>query len=62
MALGQSAATILSGPHAALYVYDPAPTLCASKAPLLAIFGELDSSEGVKANVSAIRRGAGITP
>ena len=38
------------------YVYDPAPTLRASKAPLLAIFGELDTPEGVKANVSAIRQ------
>ena len=33
------------------YAYDPAPTLRASKAPLLAIFGELDTPEGVKANV-----------
>src|SRR5215207_5198485 len=38
------------------YLYDPAPTLRASNAPLLAIFGELDSPEGVKANVSAIRQ------
>src|SRR5687768_7422230 len=38
------------------YVYDPAPTLRASPAPLLAIFGELDSPEGVKANVRAIRQ------
>jgi pimeloyl-ACP methyl ester carboxylesterase len=38
------------------YLYDPAPTLRASKAPLLAIFGELDSPEGVKANVRAIRQ------
>jgi hypothetical protein len=30
------------------YVYDPAPTLRASKAPLLTIFGELDTPEGVK--------------
>src|SRR5678816_1937673 len=36
------------------YAYDPAPTLRASKAPLLVIFGELDTPEGVKANVSAI--------
>ena len=36
------------------YVYDPGPTLRASKAPLLAIFGELDTPEGVKANVRAI--------
>jgi pimeloyl-ACP methyl ester carboxylesterase len=38
------------------YVYDPAPALRASKAPLLAIFGELDTPEGVKANVRAIRQ------
>jgi hypothetical protein len=38
------------------YVYDPAPTLRDSKAPLLAIFGELDTPEGVKANVRAIRQ------
>jgi uncharacterized protein len=38
------------------YFYDPAPTLSASKAPLLAIFGELDTPEGVKANVRAIRQ------
>jgi pimeloyl-ACP methyl ester carboxylesterase len=38
------------------YLYDPGPTLRASKAPLLAIFGELDSPEGVKANVRAIRQ------
>jgi pimeloyl-ACP methyl ester carboxylesterase len=38
------------------YFYDPAPALRASKAPLLAIFGELDTPEGVKANVSAIRQ------
>ncbi|HEU4511365.1 MAG TPA: alpha/beta fold hydrolase [Pyrinomonadaceae bacterium] len=38
------------------YYYDPAPTLRASKAPLLVIFGELDTPEGVKANVSAIRQ------
>jgi pimeloyl-ACP methyl ester carboxylesterase len=38
------------------YVYDPAPTLRASKAPLLAIFGELDTPEAVKANVRAIRK------
>lgn len=38
------------------YFYDPAPALRASKAPLLAIFGELDSPEGVKANVSAIKQ------
>ena len=37
------------------YAYDPGPTLRASKAPLLAIFGELDTPEGVKANVRAIR-------
>lgn len=38
------------------YVYDPAPTLRASPAPLLAIFGELDSPEGVKAQVNAIKQ------
>jgi len=38
------------------YAYDPAPTLRASKAPLLAIFGELDTPEGVKANVNAIKQ------
>jgi pimeloyl-ACP methyl ester carboxylesterase len=38
------------------YAYDPAPTLRASRAPLLVIFGELDTPEGVKANVSAIRQ------
>ena len=38
------------------YVYDPAPTLRASKAPLLAIFGELDTPEGVKAQVRAIEQ------
>jgi hypothetical protein len=38
------------------YAYDPAPTLRASRAPLLAIFGELDTPEGVKANVSAIKQ------
>ena len=38
------------------YFYEPAPTLRASKAPLLAIFGELDTPEGVKAQVSAIRQ------
>jgi len=38
------------------YFYDPAPTLRTSKAPLLAIFGELDTPEGVKANVRAIEQ------
>lgn len=38
------------------YTYDPAPTLRASRAPLLAIFGELDTPEGVKANVRAIEQ------
>ena len=38
------------------YFYDPAPTLRASPAPLLAIFGELDTPEGVKASVTAIRQ------
>ena len=43
-------------PRRRFYVYDPAPTLSASPAPLLAIFGELDSPEGVKANVRAIKQ------
>ena len=38
------------------YVYDPAPALRASKAPLLALFGELDTPEGVKKNVSVIKQ------
>jgi len=38
------------------YVYDPLPTLQTMNAPLLAIFGELDTPEGVKANVRAIRQ------
>jgi uncharacterized protein len=38
------------------YFYDPAPTLQTMKAPLLAIFGELDTPEGVKANVRAIKQ------
>jgi pimeloyl-ACP methyl ester carboxylesterase len=38
------------------YVYDPAPALRASRAPLLAIFGELDGPESVKANVRAIKQ------
>jgi pimeloyl-ACP methyl ester carboxylesterase len=38
------------------YFYDPAPTLRASKAPLLAIFGELDTPKGVEAEVRAIRQ------
>jgi pimeloyl-ACP methyl ester carboxylesterase len=38
------------------YFYDPAPTLRASKAALLAIFGELDTPEGVKAQVRAIKQ------
>jgi len=38
------------------YFYDPAPTLRASKAPLLAIFGELDTPKGVEANVRAIKQ------
>jgi hypothetical protein len=49
------------------YVYDPLPTLQTMNAPLLAIFDELDTPEGVKANVRAIRQildqaGRGITP
>lgn len=38
------------------YVYDPLPTLQTMNAPLLAIFGELDTPEGVKAEVRAIRQ------
>jgi pimeloyl-ACP methyl ester carboxylesterase len=38
------------------YLYDPARTLCLSRAPLLAIFGELDTPEGVKAQVRAIKQ------
>lgn len=38
------------------YFYDPLPTLQTMKAPLLAIFGSLDTPEGVKANVSAIKQ------
>jgi pimeloyl-ACP methyl ester carboxylesterase len=38
------------------YFYDPAPTLRSMKAPLLAIFGELDTPEGVKAEVRAIKQ------
>ena len=47
---------VLKFVQAALQSGDPAPTLRASKAPLLVIFGELDTPEGVKANVSAIRQ------
>ncbi|HEY0723449.1 MAG TPA: hypothetical protein VGD41_05610, partial [Pyrinomonadaceae bacterium] len=38
------------------YYYDPAPTLRSSKAPLLTLFGELDTPEGVKAQVTAIKQ------
>jgi hypothetical protein len=38
------------------YVYDPLPTLQTMNAPLLAIFGSLDTPEGVKANVRAIKQ------
>jgi hypothetical protein len=38
------------------YLYDPAPTLRSMNAPLLAVFGELDTPEGVKANVRAIEQ------
>lgn len=41
------------------YLYDPLltlQTLLTLKCPLLAIFGELDTPEGVKANVRAIRQ------
>src|SRR5206468_5605021 len=57
MFAGRRNAMILSGlTCGAFYVYDPAPALRASKAPLLAIFGELDTPEAVKANVRAIRQ------
>jgi len=36
------------------YFYDPLPTLRRLRAPLLAIFGELDTPDGVKANVAAM--------
>jgi pimeloyl-ACP methyl ester carboxylesterase len=59
------AGTDLSGPATAddaywantrrFYFYDPAPTLRALRAPLLALFGELDSPEGVTSNVAAMR-------
>jgi uncharacterized protein len=38
------------------YFYEPAPVLQRLRAPLLAIFGELDSPDGVKANVVGIAR------
>jgi uncharacterized protein len=38
------------------YFYDPAPTLQALKCPLLAIFGELDTPNGVKRNVAALEK------
>jgi len=38
------------------YFYDPSKTLRSLNAPLLAIFGELDTPAGVKANVRAIRQ------
>ena len=38
------------------YLYDPSPTLQTLNAPLLAVFGELDTSEDVKANVRAIKQ------
>ena len=38
------------------YFYDPSPTLRSMDAPLLAIFGELDTPEGVKAEVRAIEQ------
>src|SRR5687768_10246656 len=47
--------TILSGLMRRFYVYDPA-NVAASKAPLLAIFGALDTPEGVKANVREIKQ------
>ena len=46
------------------YVYDPAPTLRASKAPLLAIFGELDTPEGCQSECACDQAnpGSGGTP
>jgi len=41
------------------YFYDPAPTLHRLRAPMLAILGELDSPEGVEANVAGIRAALG---
>jgi pimeloyl-ACP methyl ester carboxylesterase len=38
------------------YFYDPAQTLRALKCPLLAIFGELDTPKGVKANFAALEK------
>jgi len=56
--------TDLSGPASAVdpfwsntkpfYFYDPIPTLQRLRAPMLAIFGEFDTPEGVKANVAGI--------
>ncbi|HSE37430.1 MAG TPA: alpha/beta hydrolase, partial [Blastocatellia bacterium] len=37
------------------YGYDPSPTLRNLNAPLLAVFGELDTPKGVEANVRAIK-------
>jgi len=58
------AGTDLSGPNSPddaywketrpFYFYEPAPTLQRLRVPLLAIFGELDSPDGVKANVVGI--------
>jgi pimeloyl-ACP methyl ester carboxylesterase len=38
------------------YFYDPLPILRSMKAPLLAIFGELDTPKGVEAEVRAIKQ------
>lgn len=38
------------------YFYDPAPTLRDLKCPILAVFGGLDTPNGVKANVSAMNK------
>ena len=38
------------------YFYDPLPILQTLNAPLLAVFGELDTPEGVKAEVRAIEQ------
>jgi hypothetical protein len=36
------------------YFYDPAPTLRALRAPILSIFGSLDTPQGVELNVKAM--------
>jgi len=53
---GRINATILSGLTCGAFMSTIRRRRCASKAPLLAIFGELDTPEAVKANVRAIRQ------